>query len=400
MARILLCWELGANLGHVAPLRMLAREFRQRGHDCVFAASDLRSAEEMIEPALGPVLQAPVRVGTPRNLVKVQISFASLLNNSGFDDIIGLAARIRAWRTLFVQQQPDLVVCDHSPTALVAARSLGLASANVGFGFIVPPLRQPFPVFQPNLQVKPDVLAHNEAAVLQNLNHALARLQLPPLERLQEIFSHASGYVLSYAELDHYEGGRDEPYLGLPDTAHGAPPVWPPGEGPRLLAYLRASKTLESVLTALSRSNARVLLRVGDVPAAKLQGFIRPGLVITDQPVHMRLAMQDCQACINYASHGFTAEMLLAGKPGLLLPDHLERSLVARRAGQLGAALSPPAEGSFNLSEALVRIVEDPALRQGAEKFAQKYRSQDRSRIPSDLADELLKRFNLPARAG
>lgn len=372
-------------------MRALARELHRRGHECTFAACDLRSAEEFIEPELGAVLQAPVRLGGGRNPVRTQVNYASLLNNSGFDDIIGLAGRIRAWRTLFETVQPQLIICDHSPTALLAARSLDLPRANVGVGFMVPPLVQPFPVFQPRLQVAAETLAHNEAAVTRNINQALARLHLPALARLQDIFAEARAYILSYRELDHYECARAEPYLGLPDTAHGADPVWPAGDGPKILAYLRPSKNLESVLTALARSRTRVLLRVGDLSAAKLQPFLRPGLAATDQLVHMQRAAESCDAFVNNASHGFTAEMLLAGRPGLLLPIHLEHSLVARRAVQLGAALTPPEQGAFNLSQALDRIVEDSALRTAAENFSARYRAQDRSKIPSLLADHLLK---------
>lgn len=390
MAKFLLAWELGANLGHVAPMRLLAKALKERGHECAFAASDLRSAEEFLEPELGQVLQAPARIGGGRNPVKTQVSYASLLNNSGYDDIVGLAARIRAWRTLLQTVQPAAIVGDHSPTALLAGGSLNLPRVHFGTGFTVPPEAQPFPVFQPNLQVPANVLAHNENAVLQNLNRALERLQSPGLNRLQDLFAGAAGYVLSYPELDHYECGRSHPYIGVPDTSQGADPLWPDGAGPRILAYLRPSKHLEATLTALSRSSARVLLRVGDLPAAKLQPFLRPGMMITDQPVQMQQAAQQCDAFVAYASHGFTAEMLLAGKPGLLLPDHLERSLVARRAGQLGATLSPPAQGNFNLTEALQRIVEDHSLRAAAEHFAARHRGQNRDAIMGQLADAVI----------
>lgn len=395
MARILLAWELGANLGHIAPLRALAQQLRARGHSCVFAARDLNAAEEFIEPELGPVLQAPVRLSNNRNPVRTQVSYASLLNNSGFDDIVGLSARIRAWRHLLHSVDPQLLICDHAPTALVAARSLGLPRVHIGTGFTVPPLTQPFPVFRPDLQVEAKILAHNESAVLQNLNQALARQQLAPFDRLQDLFEGATGYVLSYPELDHYECPRAEPYHGVPEGAHGAQPAWPPGEGPKILAYLRPFNNFQATLTALARTPARVLLRVGDVSAARLKSFLRPGLVITDRPVNMQQAAQSCDAFVNYASHGVTAEMLLAGKPGLLLPTLVERNLVTVRAQRLGAALTPPAGGDFNLSEALRQLTEDHALRRAAETFAARYAHQDRGQILPRLTDEILARFKL-----
>lgn len=395
MARILLAWELGANLGHVMRMRALAQELLGRGHECVFAVRDLAGIEGLIGASLGPVLQAPLLLGRVRSPLKTQVSYASLLHNSGFDEPAGLAARLRAWRELMQGHRIQALICDHSPTALLAARSLSLPRALLGTGFTVPPVRQPFPVFQPALKVAPKLLAHNEAAVLTAANQALERLRLNPLERLQALFDGSRCEVLSYPELDHYEGPRQEPYRGLPVVAQGVAPQWPEGGGPRILAYLRPFKDLQATLSALSRSKARVLLRVGDIPPARLKAFLRPGLVITDQVLDMERAAQDCDAYVNYASHGLSGEMLLAGKPGLLFPDVLERALVARRVLQLGAGLAPPAEGKFNLSEALRRIVEDPSLRKPAEAFAARYRGQDRKTILPGLVSGHIAAFGL-----
>lgn len=395
MARILLAWELGANLGHVAPLRALARDLVGRGHHCTFAARDLNAAEEFIEPELGPVLQAPVRLNAGKNPVRAQVSYASLLNNSGFDDIIGLAGRIRAWRQLIQSVQPQLLVADHSPTALLAAKTLNLPALHFGTGFTVPPLTRPFPVFRPGAVIPHHILEHNEMAVLANINAALARMRLPPLATLQDILSGSLHYVASYPDLDHYEVPRNEPYIGVPDCAHGMAPPWPQGTGPKILVYLRPFKDLQVVLSALGRSQARVLLRVGDISAAKLKQFLRPGMVIVDQSVHMGQAAESCDAFVNYASHGVTAELLLAGKPGLLLPNNLERSLVARRAQQLGAVLVPPEKGEFNLSEALRRIIEDGALRKSAQRFAGRYRQQNRAQILPLMAADALGRLKI-----
>lgn len=395
MAKILLAWELGANLGHVAPLRALARHLTSLGHQCVFAVRDLVSAEEFIEPELGAVLQAPVRQSLGRNPVRTQVSYASLLNNSGFDEVLGLAARLRAWRELMRGCGAQLVFADHAPTALLAARTLGLPAAHLGTGFTVPPLRAPFPSFHADAKLPAGVLEHNEAAVLANVNASLARIGAAPLAALQDVLGAAAGYVTSYAELDHYETAREEPYIGVPETSHGLAPPWPSGAGPKLLVYLRPFKDFPAVLQALQQSKARVLLRVGDIAVSKLAEYQRPGLAIVEQPVDMRAAADSCDAFINYASHGVTAEMLLAGKPGLVLATNLERELVMRRGLQLGACVAPVPGNNFNLSDALRRIVEDPALRKAAEGFAARYARQDRSAILPRMADGVLARFTI-----
>jgi UDP:flavonoid glycosyltransferase YjiC (YdhE family) len=399
MARVVLAWELGANLGHVAPMRAMAIQLRKLGHDCTFVARDLDSTEEYIEPTLGPVLQAPIKLGAIHNPVRVQVSYASLLHSTGFDEPRGLTGRLRAWRQILQDTRCEALFCDHSPTAVVAAHSLGIPVATSGGGFLVPPVLTPFPSFRADLKFTPEILLRNEAAVLATLNGALEKLKLPSYNSLQQPFTAATHFVLGYPETDQYEISRPEPYCGLPDFSQGLKPEWPPGDAPKIFVYLRPFKDLQAVLTALQKSSCRVIVRIASIPASKLKNFERPGMIITDQSVHMGEAARSCDAFINYASNGNTVEMLLAGKPGLLFPNHIESQITTRRVLQMGAGLTPPSKGSFNVSEAIRRLVDDTALRTAAQGFAARYAKQDRSKIIPDVIDRAFKQFKLPARA-
>jgi len=390
MSRILLAWELGGGYGHLASLRTAARQLRAAGHDCMFAVRLLENAAEFLEPGLGPLLQAPVRLGNGRNPVPLQLSYASLLHNTGFDDPLGLAARIGAWRELMRACRAERLVVDHSPIALIAARSLGIPAAAIGTGFDLPPLVNPFPSFQPWAPVPLEQLRHNEAQVLIELNRALERLRLPPYDTLQQIYAGCARALLTYPELDHYDAPRQEPCLGVPDYAQGAAPDWPDGEAPRVLAYLRAHPQLDAMLKALSASKARVLLRIAEIEPERLRPWLRPGFHVVGHSVDLRRAAQDCDSYLHYAAHGTVAELLLAGKPGVLWPDNVERWLVARRAEQLGAAVVAPQQQEFDVGAALERSLNDVRLRQAAERFAARYRGHDRGAIPATLAQRVL----------
>ena len=389
MAKVLLAWELGGNYGHLVALRALGRELKRAGHACTFAVRGLGSAQAFLDPALGPLVQAPVRLTPGRNRVRTQLSYASLLHNVGFNDPVELAGRIQAWRTLYRALGTEFVFADHSPVALVAARTLGIPAACIGNGFTVPPLQSPFPSFRPRMEVPQRVLLRNDAAVLRELNHALALLKLKPFALLQDIFRGASPALLTYAPLDHYDVPRAETFRGLPDYAYGAPPRWPDGKGPKVFASLAPNPSLPVVLKALRQSKARVLVRLlGDAPEAA--GALRPGLGVTTQAVNFRQAAEGCDAFVNYGAHSTVAEFLLAGKPGILVPDLHERALTARRAVAMGAALSARATGVAPLQRALERVLEDPAPRKAAAAFAAGYGGQDRGRILPDLVAETL----------
>jgi len=390
MARVLLAWELGGGYGHLASLRSAARALRALGHDTRFAVRVLESAAEFLEPELGPHLQAPVRLGQARNPVALQLSYASLLHNTAFDDPPGLAARIAAWRELMRAWSIERVVVDHSPIALIAARSLGLPAAAIGTGFDLPPEARPYPSFQPWAPVPQAQLERNEALVLIELNRALERLRLPPYQSIQEIYAGARRGLLTYSGLDHYDVPRAEPYLGVPDYAQGAAPQWPAGTGPRVLAYLRPHPQLDAMLKALAASRARVLLRIADLEPDKLRPWLRPGFEVVGHSIDLRRAAAGCDAYLHYAAHGTVAELLLAGKPGVLWPDNVERWLVARRAEQLGAAVVAPQQGEFDVVAALERALTDTSLRRNAEAFAARHAGHDRAGIPTLLAQRIL----------
>ena len=390
MSRILLAWELGGGYGHLATLRTAARRLRAAGHDCLFAVRMLKNAAEFLEPELGPVLQAPVRLGEGFSPVAVQLSYASLLHNTGFDHPAGLAARVAAWRELMRAWKVERLVVDHSPIALIAARSLGLPAAAIGSGFDLPPQTAPYPSFQPWAPVPQAQLARNEEQVLLELNRALERLRLAPYASLQEIYQGCGRALLTYAELDHYDAPRTEPYLGVPNYARGAAPAWPAGSAPRVLAYLRPHPQLEAMLQALAASKARVLLRIAEIGPERLRPWLRPGFEVVGHAIDLRRAAQDCDAYLHYAAHGTVAELLLAGKPGVLWPDNVERWLVARRAEQLGAAVVATHQGKFDVNAALERALSDGALRKAAEGFAARHRAHDRAAIPERLAQAVL----------
>jgi UDP:flavonoid glycosyltransferase YjiC (YdhE family) len=402
MAKVLLAWELGGNYGHLVALRALARELKRKGHACTFAVRGLGSAQGFLDPALGPLVQAPVRLTQGRNRVRTQLSYASLLHNIGFNDPVELAGRIQAWRTLYRALGTEFLFADHSPVALIAARTLGIPAACIGNGFTVPPRLSPFPSFRLGpVRMAPvgapsgatdlqSVLLKNEAAVLKELNHALALLKLRPFALLQDIFRGAAPALFTYAPLDHYDVPRSETFRGLPDYSYGAPPRWPEGRGPKVFAYLTPNTSLPVVLKALKQSKAWVIVRLpGALPEVAAEA-LRSGLTVAPGPVHFRAAAESCDAFVNYGAHSTVAEFLLAGKPGILVPDLHERALTARRATGMGAALSVRATSVTPLRRALDQVIDDPAPRKAAAAFAAGHGGRDRAGILPGLIGEVL----------
>src|SRR5471032_621470 len=134
MSRILFSWELGGNLGHITSLVMLARALRARGHEVAFALKHLRGAAGLLKQHGFAFFQAPVVQARAADLPRDPASYAEIMLLHGFGDAEGLIAATLAWRNLFGLLRPDLIVFDHSPSALFAARGLGLPRVRFGMG--------------------------------------------------------------------------------------------------------------------------------------------------------------------------------------------------------------------------------------------------------------------------
>jgi hypothetical protein len=147
MGTVLLTWELGAGIGHLMRLRPIGEELIRRGHRVVAAVRDLTGVGEAfagsgiawmpapIIPRRGPAFFAPTH------------GFAQILGNIGFASAPMLATLFAAWNTIFDAVRPDLVVADHSPTALLALRGRPIRRVNMGLGFFCPPDAFPLPIW-------------------------------------------------------------------------------------------------------------------------------------------------------------------------------------------------------------------------------------------------------------
>src|SRR5438445_13046775 len=124
MSRILYAWELGTGYGHLGSVLPLAVRLRARGHEVVFARRDLTPPERFLGRRGFALLQAPVWLSERRGL-DLPVSYAEMLANFGFLDRAGLTGMVKAWRQLYALVQPDLLVIDHAPTALLAVRGTG-----------------------------------------------------------------------------------------------------------------------------------------------------------------------------------------------------------------------------------------------------------------------------------
>jgi len=391
MARIVMCWELGGGLGHVAPMKPLAEALRARGHEVCFIVRETLAAELLLDPVNLPWFRAPLQVEPVIPFRRPTLNMAHILHNNGFHNSIALIGRLRAWRNLFDTLQPEILVFNHSPTALVAARGLKAKRMLVGNGFDIPPATIPLPPF--NVRYASVDLQADEDKVTSCINEALATFGTEPLKKLADIYQSEACVLFTIKELDHYPGRIAGDYWGSTRQDSGVAPQWPLKTGRRVFAYLKPFKTLPSLLTTLKKSGHPILVYMNNVPADLKHQFTSESMSFSAQPVDFERTMQDSDLVICHAGHGTSSASLLAGRPLLVLPLNLEQRMVAARVVESGAGLAAPALAPDAMEKKFHRLMAEPAFSVAAMAIAERYKTLDAGKLPmrfADLAGKLL----------
>lgn len=84
-------------------------------------------------------MQAPLYSREVANKVDLTLTYADIIYNLGYAREQDLMSLSKAWINLFTLIKPDLIIADHSPTAVLAARCLDIKSSTYGTGFFIPP---------------------------------------------------------------------------------------------------------------------------------------------------------------------------------------------------------------------------------------------------------------------
>lgn len=386
MAQLLYAWELGSGLGHLGAFLPLARTLRERGHQTAWAVAATSAAARLLDREGFAWLQAPrcperTRPGPP-------LSYADILLRFGYADAADLLGLTVAWRELIRLSGARMILADHAPTAILAARTLGIPAMLYSSGFCVPPRQRPLPAMRPWQPLATTRLLALEDAALANINRVLDRFGQPALTALWQLFQVAEDKLLGFAELDHYAEREAACFWGtLPAAGVGAAPCWPPLPGKRVFAYLRRQcRHHEAALAALRELGMPAVIFFPDLTDALQAKYSAPHLAFSREPLDLAAAAREADVAITYAGLSTTTSFLLAGKPLLLLPGHLEQYLMARRVAALGAGLVvEPGKPAGDLGQTLRRVIDEESHTASAAAFARKYAAYSQEAVIANL---------------
>ena len=374
MAVIAMNWELGADLGHIGRFLPIALELRRRGHRPVMLLRDISRAESILGPHGLEFMQAPVWL-THVSGLPPDINFTETMFRFGYLHPPGLLSMCRAWRAVWALLNPAVLIFDHAPTAMLAARGMGLPRVVIGNSFAIPPSRRPLPRFRWWTDGVADGarLLETEARATRNGNFVLKALGAPLLGQVSDIFAAEKIFICSSPDLDVYGVRSDGQYLGpINNVEHGEEPTWPKGRDAKVFAYIKPGyKHFEVLLEAISRCKlASYLIFAPGMPEQWRKKYGAPHIVFSESPFKMAEVVRDCSTVICHAG-GVTDVALQAGRPVLLLPTQMEQTMTSRRVESLGAGVFLPLDGNpANIAKLLKQLHTDSSLSLRAEEYA------------------------------
>lgn len=334
MAKVLFGWELGAGVGHTAPLLRIARELHMHGHEPVFALRFLAESWPLLDGSGFPVLQAPFwRVKPGYERLRFQaVSFADMLAYHGFDEPDILYPMVRAWDAILDTVKPALVVADYAPGLILAAYAR-IPVVLIGNGYCVPPVDQPeFPVvYRGGEPLMP------QARILDSVQCVQRRRNQPTMERLTEIMDGKGRFLPSYSELDPYATMRSDVAVG-PLDAYTPPPKLP--DQPRFFAYLSGDHPdFSAMVRGLGQSGVPGTIYARQGTDARRTEVRAAGIKWAEKPRDLKTLLPEVSVIVHNSGLGMTTTGLATGRPQLLVPMSHEQNSNARNTLRLGTAI-------------------------------------------------------------
>lgn len=382
---MLLAWELGEGLGHLPPLKAIALALKPLGVKPVFALRETQHAGPALRDVRADMYVAPHWAKPSKPPFKTE-SFADILGANGYSTGEHATGMIGAWDRLVDEVKPDLIVCDHAPSAMLSAYGR-IPVAFVGNGFAVPPADDPqFPPYTPGVG-SPE----GQDVVLEAISFAFRRLGRAAPATLTAPFKGDFRGVYSFPLIDSYRSVRRERVLG---PIEPQPPLVPLPDRPRLFVYSALDFARIDALF-------QCLMDIGPEASVYLRGNLGPraailrsrGVEVFEKPQPFAEIMPRASVVFSHAGSGFTNAALASGRPHITFPRHFEAKASAMGLEQAGCGIRLETLEVESFRAAYRRANMDTAMREAAQRVGQDAQDFVVSARAHDVTIEAVKRL-------
>ncbi|MBF0406261.1 MAG: hypothetical protein HQM10_02820 [Candidatus Riflebacteria bacterium] len=374
---VLICWEIGGGLGHLYRINPIASEFKRRGMHVILAIPEsFRDTSGLQEFGFEVIFFPKSRVPVSERSGILSHTYGENLLKNGFSDRDYLLWRLKNWEQILKTIKPAVVIAEHAPYALLAAKTLGFPVAAIGTGFSLPPFQCPMPGLQPWFQLPDSVLRKKEQSFLELVNPALLEARYSLLKSVSDIFSDVETFLCTLNELDHYKVPRNAEYIGpVVYSQLDSDIFWLSDSKENIFVYLRkSSKYFRPVIKLLSEKGLPSFVYGLGLSSEEAEALSTKTVKVNNKPVCLGNAFEKCRFAITEGGHNTGALMLLQGIPILILPGQLEQAILSYRISENNLGLSVNYFNSrSDVKEKLEIMLHSDELSRNAKKFSEKY---------------------------
>lgn len=397
MAKVVLVWEMGTDLGHISRLDALAQHLGRRGHQVTCIFSDLSEISRLHAHLKAPpyrILEGPKWQERKQKLSRPPASLTEVLLAVGFYKPQTIIEKITQWRRLFADLEADVIVYDYAPTALLATRDLSCLKLNLGDPFSLPPARSPLPIFAHEVKISEANLLVSERRLVDTTNESLRTFSLSEIQFVHEIFSADKNFLLSIPELDPFSFIRStEHYIGpFHVQQSGSRHLnWENNTRKRIFGYLKPLyPQLREMLSAVSSLDIQGRFFIPGAPQDLLSTYRNSNIEIVTTPYDLT-ELNQCDLVICHAGHSTLTQSVLNGVPSLLIPLQQEQMCITQKAifSRLAAGMSYQLAESESLRTILKNLLNDMNLRYRVETCAEHYRQHFTESVLDTLTEHI-----------
>jgi Glycosyltransferase family 28 C-terminal domain len=331
--RIVFAWEVGSGLGHLIPIAALGERFIRLGFQVCAIVPAASQGRRLLGPLGIQVIENPAQPA-PERPFPLSINYTANLLRNGYWHGPTVAGRINQWQECLNNIQPDIMICDHAPAALLASRGADYPRVALGNGFTLPPRATPMPSLQPWFPIEDGQLTDIDHIFLNTVNPVLRDRGISPLDRVDAMFDATERWLCIEPELDHYPIRPDETYFGaieppaalLPGKTESVDPA-------EVFLYMAAgNRFLVPILEWLKQRQLKALVYITGDTASLMAKFPESShLHYLQSLVDLKQISAQCRLIITHGGTLTASQVLRQGAKLLICPQDLEKALLAKR---------------------------------------------------------------------
>ncbi len=399
MNKILFCWELGDDLGHLCQFYSIAHELLKRNNEVFIAVKDLSNIKNFKWDSHIKFLQAPIWLPRLRKPVKSRC-YAEILIYKGYHSPSSLQALVEGWTSLFNLVKADAIIFDHSPTALLASSALGIPRLILSNPFVTPPPGTPPQNIRPWEDTDQLAIEESERYIVSVINNVAASYGFPSVNYVSDLFATEKVILSGTREIDFYRHVRGRINYIKKSTLSAAglvEPQWGSIFTTKIFAYLKyGNEQAELMLSILASIEANVICYYAGAKKEHYDQFLSDNMHISNMPFDLTSVYNEVDVIVSHGGMGMVHSALQFGCPMILLPLQLEQQNTAYFLDKMKMAVVISSKATEEeMRKSIHQLFNSPIYFENSRLFSCSIKDTNDLVSEKDVCDEIMGLINM-----